>query len=264
MLGDIIIPALLLGGMGLLFGLGLGFASVKFRVDADPRLTLIRDALPGANCGGCGYAGCGAFAEAALKGEVKPSGCPVGGKKSADKICAVLGADFETPEHKRAFVRCGGCHGNREILYNYTGLQDCTAIVQLPGGGPKSCAYGCLGAGGCKAVCKFGAISVSDGAAAVNPDKCTACGLCVKACPKKLITMVPYENRVLVNCHSKDAGRNVRKNCRVGCIGCKLCEKACKYDAVHVRNNLAAIDYKRCVQCGACALKCPSKCIITY
>ena len=258
----ILLPLLLLGSMGLLFGLGLGFASVKFRVDADPKLSLIREALPGANCGGCGYAGCDAFAGAVLNGGAKTSGCPVGGVETVRKIAGILGVPAGTPERKRAFVRCGGCFSKSESRYDYHGLQDCTAVMQLPGGGSKSCSYGCLGAGSCKAACQFDAISMTDGIAAVDPEKCTACGLCVKACPKILITMVPYKNKVHVDCHSKDPGRDVRKYCKPGCIACKLCEKACKFDAIHVRNNLAFIDYVKCTQCGDCVGVCPTKCII--
>ncbi|MDR2650283.1 MAG: RnfABCDGE type electron transport complex subunit B [Clostridiales bacterium] len=258
----LLVPALLLGGMGLLFGLGLGFAAIKFRVDTDPRLSLIREALPGANCGGCGYAGCEAFAEAALKGEAKPNGCPVGGEASAKRIGEILGVSVEVPERRRAFIRCVGCESKSTFRYDYFGLYDCNAVMQLAGGGSKSCAYGCLGVGSCRAACQFDAISMVDGIAVVDPEKCTACGMCVKACPKHLIRMVPYKNKIHVACHSEDNGRDVRKNCKVGCIGCRLCEKACAYDAVHVKNNYASVDYAKCTQCGACVAKCPSKCII--
>jgi len=263
MLEALLLPALLLGGMGLLFGVGLGFASVKFRVDDDPKLALIREALPGANCGGCGYAGCDAFAESALKGTAKPGGCPVGGETSAGRIAGVLGVPAGRFERKQSFVRCGGCESKSVFRYDYWGMNDCGAAMQLAGGGSKGCVYGCLGAGSCRAACRFGAISLTDGIAAVDPEKCTACGMCVKVCPKNLIALVPYMNNIHVCCHSNDPGRGVRVNCKVGCIGCKLCEKACKYGAIRVSGNLAVIDYAKCTQCGECMGKCPSKCIIS-
>jgi len=262
MFGALFMPMLLLGGMGLLFGLGLGFAAIKFRVDTDPKFPLIREALPGANCGGCGYAGCDAFAEAVLKNETNPNGCPVGGNKSAEHIGGILGITVEKLTHMRAFIRCGGCESKSTFRYDYFGLSDCKAASQLAGGGSKSCTYGCLGAGSCIEACKFDAISTVDGIAVVDPEKCTACGMCVKSCPKNLILMVPYKNKIHVNCNSKVPGREVRKECKLGCIGCKLCEKACSYDSIHVRSNLARIDYGKCSQCGVCVDKCPSKCII--
>jgi len=257
----ILIPALLLGGMGVLFGLGLGLASVKFKVTEDPRLSSIRGALPGANCGGCGYAGCDLFAAAVLSGGAQPGGCPVGGEKTARDIAGVLGVSVCAVEQKKAFVRCLGSDGKCGARYEYYGLRDCKSAAQMAGGGFKNCTYGCLGAGSCQSVCKFGAISISGGIASVDPERCTGCGVCVASCPKNLIAMIPYMNGIHVGCRSKDPSRDVRRICRAGCIGCRLCEKACAYGAVHVRNNLAAIDYGKCVQCGACVAKCPVKCI---
>jgi Na+-translocating ferredoxin:NAD+ oxidoreductase RNF subunit RnfB len=251
----------ILGGMGLLFGLGLSVAAIKLKVETDPRLPLLREALPGANCGGCGYAGCDAFAEALLAGKASSSGCPVGGAKSAQMIGQILGVPVTIVGRQNAFVRCGGCKSKSSFRYDYQGLNDCKAAMQLAGGGSKACVYGCLGVGSCKAACQFGAIEIVDGIAIVDREKCTACTMCVKACPKKLIAMTPYANSVHVACISKDPGKDVRKVCKAGCLGCKLCEKACAFDAVHVKDNFASIDYAKCTQCGECVKKCPAKCI---
>ncbi|MDR0999339.1 MAG: RnfABCDGE type electron transport complex subunit B [Clostridiales bacterium] len=252
---------LVLGGMGLLFGLGLSVAAIKLKVETDPRLPLLREALPGANCGGCGFAGCDAFAEALLTGKASPSGCPVGGATSAQAIGQILGVPVTIAGRQNAFVRCGGCESKSLFRYDYQGLSDCKAAMQLAGGGSKACVYGCLGVGSCKAACQFGAIEMIDGIAVVNREKCAACTMCVRACPKQLIAMVPYNNTVHVACVSGDPGREARKICKAGCIKCKLCEKACQFDAVHVKDNGAIIDYAKCTQCGECVKKCPSKCI---
>jgi Na+-translocating ferredoxin:NAD+ oxidoreductase RNF subunit RnfB len=262
-LASILFPILALGGMGLLLGAGLGFAAIKFKVETDPRLPLIRDALPGANCGGCGFAGCDAFADAILKGDAKPTGCPVGGNTTSQKIAEVLGITVEDQIRLCSFIRCGGCESKSEFRYEYSGMRNCAALMQLAGGGSKSCTYGCLGGGTCLHACKFGAIYMDDGIARVDNEKCTACGMCVASCPKKLIELVPYESKIRVACHSNETGKVQRRFCTVGCIGCKICEKQCKKDAIHVKDNLASIDYEKCTLCGDCQAKCPAKCIIT-
>ena len=160
-----------------------------------------------------------------------------------------------------AYVKCGGGASASRFLYNYHGIADCAAIMQLAAGGSKSCAYGCLGGRSCLLVCMFGAISIVDGIATVNEKKCTGCTLCVKACPKQLVEMVPQDKQTRVACFANDNAKTVRANCTVGCIACKLCVKACEEDAIIVENNLAYIDYEKCTQCGACTAKCPMKCI---
>lgn len=250
-----------LSGMGLLFGVGLSFAGEFFKVEEDPRIQDIKDALPGANCGGCGFAGCAAFAEAALNKNAAPDGCPVGGAETAQKIGEILGIPVVIKERQCAFIKCGGGCDESHFRYNYFGMNNCGAAMQLAAGGSKSCTFGCLGGGSCEAVCEFGAINMVDGIAVVDNEKCTACGRCVSACPKKLIEMVPYKNKVRVACNSRDNGKAVRANCTVGCIACKMCERACPDDAVHVNELLAQISYEKCTQCGACVEKCPTKCI---
>ncbi|MDR1665147.1 MAG: RnfABCDGE type electron transport complex subunit B [Clostridiales bacterium] len=261
-MSTILLSVLALGGMGLLFGVGLSYAGIMFKVEEDPRLGEIKDALPGANCGGCGYAGCAALAEAILAGTAAPNACPVGGEASAKAIGAILGVEVTVQERQCAFVKCGGDRNKSSFRYTYQGLNSCGAAMQLAAGGAKNCAYGCLGGGSCEAVCAFGAISMVNGIALVDNEKCTACGKCVKECPKKIIELAPYKNKTRVACSSRDNGKTVRANCTVGCIACKICEKNCEYGAVHVNELLAAVDYEKCTQCNVCAEKCPMKCIV--
>ncbi len=246
-----------LGAMGLLFGLGLGYASLKFKVEEDPNLPLIREALPGANCGGCGFPGCDGLANAIVKGEAKPSDCPVGGAETNIKICEILGIKPEIKERQVSFVKCAGNLHKSNFRYEYFGMQDCNAASHLAGGGSKSCPYGCLGGGSCVRACKFDALHIVDGIALVDKEKCTACGMCVKSCPKNLIELIPYASQVKVACSSKDPGKLVRGFCTVGCIGCKMCQKACGVEAIAVNDNLAAIDYSKCTACNDCVKKCP-------
>jgi Na+-translocating ferredoxin:NAD+ oxidoreductase RNF subunit RnfB len=257
----IILSVAALTGMGLLFGLGLAIAGEKFKVEVSQRLLDIQAALPGANCGGCGYAGCSAFAEAVDGGGAPPNGCPVGGAAVAKSVSEIMGVEVVLKERQAAFVKCMGGSSVSTFRYQYEGINSCTAIMHLAGGGSKSCEYGCLGGGSCREACQFGAISIVDGIAVVDNEKCTACGMCMRSCPKKLIEMVPYGKQTRVACNSHDNGKAVRANCKVGCIGCKLCVKACTYDAIQVNELLAAVDYAKCTQCGACVAKCPSKCV---
>lgn len=252
---------LTISGMGLLFGAGLGFAGKKFHVEEDINIVLVRAALPGANCGGCGFLGCDDLAKAIVNGSAKPNSCPVGGNECSQKISDILGIEAIIQAKQVSFVKCNGGSSKSTFLYDYYGINDCASIIQLAGGGSKSCTYGCLGGGSCVNACMFGAITIIDGIAFIDKEKCTACGKCIAACPKKIIELVPYSNDVLVVCNSKDNGKTVRSHCTVGCIGCKMCEKVCEFDAIHVDNFLAKIDYDKCTMCNACALKCPSKTI---
>lgn len=256
---NILIPALSIGGIGLVFGVILAVASKIFHVDTDPRLEQIQEALPGANCGGCGFAGCASFAQNVLDGKAKVNGCPVGGADSAAKIAEIMGVAAPGEEEKQsAVVFCyGGCTTDK---YEYNGLHDCIAAARL-GGGPKACGYGCIGFGSCENVCQFGAISVQNGVAVVNPEKCTACGRCVEICPKGIISLVPASRRFDVLCSSADKGAVTRSVCDTGCIGCRICEKKCEFGAITIENNNATIDYTKCTHCGKCFEACPRKII---
>lgn len=258
---NIVIPVASMSAIGLALGLGLGYAGKKFAVEVDEREEKILEVLPGANCGGCGYPGCGGCAAAIVKGEAKVNACPVGGAEVAEKIAQILGVTVEEAEKVAAYVKCNGTCENAKNKSEYDGMQDCRAAAGVPGGGAKSCRYGCLGLGTCVSVCKFDAISIVDGIAKVDVEKCTSCGMCVSVCPKNIIELVPVKKKVRVECSSKDKGKDTKDSCAVGCIGCKRCEKACENDAIHVVDNIAKIDYDKCTVCEACVGVCPQKII---
>jgi Na+-translocating ferredoxin:NAD+ oxidoreductase RNF subunit RnfB len=258
----IIKAALSIGGLGLIFGVGLSIAAKKFAIEVDPLIPQVREYLPGANCGGCGFAGCDAFAKAVVAGEAKPNGCPVNSEENAAKVAAVLGMEPSQSEREIAFVKCFGKKENATDKYEYYGITDCQNATYLQGAGPKSCEYGCLGYGSCVNACMFDAIKIVDGIAVVNRDNCTGCGMCVTACPKNIIELIKESAATKVRCMSHDKGKITKTNCSVGCIGCMMCVKACEHDAIHVENFLATIDYDKCVNCGACVAKCPTHAIV--
>ncbi len=254
---NIVYPVVSIGGLGVVFGAALGYASIIFHVDEDPKLGAVLEALPGANCGGCGFPGCGGCASAIVAGKAPVNACPVGGAPVAAKIGAIMGIEATESEPVAAFVKCKGTCTAAKEKYDYSGIQDCVMASQLAGAGSKSCTYGCLGLGSCKKACAFGAIEIVDGVAVINAEKCVACGKCVSTCPKHIIELLPVKKKVKVQCSSKDMGKVVNQNCSVGCIACKICEKNCPFDAIHVIDNIAVIDYTKCKACGICANKCP-------
>ena len=261
MLNDILMPILSLGGMSLLFGAGLAFASQKFAIETDPREEQVREVLPGANCGACGFPGCDGYAAAVVAGNAPVTSCPVGGAGVAEQIGEIMGLEAGALQRKVAQVLCAGDCDNAVQKYRYQGIEDCVAASMLANG-PKECSYGCLGLGTCVRACPFDAIHINDqGIAVVDGDKCTACEKCVVACPKHIIEMIPDSSQVQVMCMSEDKGKDVKKACKVGCIACGICEKACNFDAIKVENNIARIDYDKCVSCMVCAEKCPTKAI---
>ena len=256
----ILIGTITLVVIGFLVGLGLVFAGKKFAVETDPREAEVREALPGNNCGACGFAGCDAMAQAIVKGEAPVNGCPVGGKASAEAIAAVMGVSAGEAERKVAFVRCSGSCDVTKMQGNYTGIRDCRSAL-LSGLNLTDCSYGCIGLGSCAKVCPQDAIVIRRGVAEVDTEKCVGCGLCMKACPKGMIELIPASSHVAVKCSSKDKGALVRQRCKAGCIGCGICVKQCGHSAISVSDNLAHVDYALCAQCGACVSKCPSKVI---
>lgn len=257
-INNILSAGISLGGMGLIFGAGLAYSSKKFAVEKDPKVEEVYDALPLANCGGCGYPGCMQFAEAVVAGNAEPDGCPVGGEETAEKVAAALGLDLESSIKVIAKVRCKGDKEICQYKYDYDGLESCASANMLEDG-PKACVYGCMGLGDCVDVCQFDAIKINDkGLAEVIPDNCTACGKCITACPKDIIELVPYGQEVIVECNNEERGGHVKKNCEVACIACGICERSCPFDAIHVEDNLADVDYDKCTECMICTEKCPT------
>ncbi|MFH0838846.1 MAG: RnfABCDGE type electron transport complex subunit B [Candidatus Omnitrophota bacterium] len=256
----LIFSVLTLSILGFLFGIGLAYAIKIFSMQVDPKIKEILSYLPGSNCGACGSAGCFALAEAISQGKAKPTACAPGGEKAHKDIAALLGVEVETKTKQVATVLCGGGKKAAE-QYIYQGVKTCTAANMLHGG-QKLCPYACLGFGDCVKVCPFDALAMGpEELPIVNDQKCTSCGYCVKECPKHIIILMPLKSTVSVACFSRDKGPVVMKACKAGCIGCKQCEKACKFDAIHVTNNLAVIDFLKCTNCLACVAVCPTKCI---
>lgn len=259
-MNSILIPILVIGGMGLVFGALLGIASKVFAVKVDERVPKIVDALPGANCGGCGFAGCAAYANAIVAGGVKTNMCPVGGEAVAAQIADIMGVENEAKEKLVARVLCNGSPDKAVQKYVFEGPRDCHSAARL-GGGEKMCPHGCLGFGSCVKVCKFDAMSVENGVAVVNVEKCVACGACAAECPKKIIKILPAKSKYTITCKSVEKGKITRRDCSVGCIGCGICAKNCPKEAISISDNLAVIDPNKCVNCGICAAKCPQHAI---
>ncbi len=262
MILNILIPAGVVGVMGAIFGAILAYASKKFHVDKDPKIDEIVEVLPGANCGGCGYAGCSALAEAVVAGESPVNGCPVGGSEVAKKVAAIMGVDAGEDIRKYAYVKCAGQRNLCKNKYEYYGGLDCKE-ASITFGGDKACAYGCLGYGTCVKACQFGAISIVDGIAVIDSDKCTSCGACIKVCPRNVIELRIDTDSVAALCNNKEKGKAVKSICDVGCIGCGICAKNCPSEAITMdkETNLPVIDMKKCQNCGVCVSKCPQNVI---
>ncbi|HWP80786.1 MAG TPA: Fe-S cluster domain-containing protein [Candidatus Acidoferrum sp.] len=256
----ILIGVASLAGMSVVFAIILGVASRVFAVETDERIPSIVAVLPGANCGGCGFAGCADYATNVVLHGAACNRCPVGGAPVAAKVSEIMGVACDMAEPQVAVVHCDGTCQNTEKKYEYAGLADCNAVMTL-GGGDKSCIYSCIGLGSCVKACQFDAIHVIDGTAVVDREKCTACAACVRACPKHIISLKPVSGVVNVICSSEDKGPVVRDICKVGCIGCGICAKNCPVEAITMADNLAHIDPDKCIKCGICIEKCPRKII---
>lgn len=261
-----LVAVISLAVMGGIFGIILGIAGKKFAVPVDPRVEEIMKFMPGANCGSCGMAGCAAFAESVVNGEVNPRLCTPGGSSLYEKIALIMGTDASSYEERSvAQLLCQGGYEQAKMLYDYQGVKDChLALSNFKG--PKACNYGCVRMGNCLRVCPFGAIEMgSDGLPVIDVYKCTACSKCVVECPQQILKLVGVSHLVTVRCINVDKGKDVRAICTTGCIKCKICEKNCPSDAVHVvasgSGSVAVVDYEKCTNCGICAAKCPTKAI---
>ncbi len=259
---DILIAVLILGALGVLFAVVLYIVAQKFKVVEDPLIDEVAEVLPGANCGGCGKAGCRAFAEACVaQGNMEGLRCAPGGDAVAAKVAELLGCAVAQGEPQVAVVRCNPANCGEKRKSNYDGLRSCAfqATVYTGEGG---CPFGCLGCGDCVAACQFDAIHMgANGVPVVDEEKCTACGACAKACPRGIIELRNKglkNRRVYVACRNKEKGATARKSCTAACIGCGKCEKTCPFGAVKVENNLAYIDYTLCKMCRKCVAECPT------
>jgi Na+-translocating ferredoxin:NAD+ oxidoreductase RNF subunit RnfB len=252
-------------GVGALFGLGLAFAAKRFSVKMDPRIEQVREVLAGANCGACGYGGCQQYAEAVVTdADVAANLCTPGGDRTTEMVAMITGKKAEAAEPVFSRIMCQGDWKKSVKRFKYEGVEDCRAAV-LAGGGDKACTYGCLGYGTCARVCPFDAIHMSeDNLPVVDITKCTGCRKCEAACPKNVIEVLPAGRAVLVACHSKDSGRDTRKNCQVGCIACGACVKVCPFEAVTLEGYVSRINLDKCRVCGLCVRKCPTKAIVDH
>ena len=259
-----IIAVSVLAGLGLIAGFGLALAARFFAVETDPRQEKVLDALPGANCGGCGFAGCSDFAAAVVKGLAPPNGCPVGGMETALKIAEIMGMSADASSHvaKVALVLCQGTNDVAPVKFRYNGTATCASAAQLAEG-HKLCSYGCLGFGDCQRACPFGAIEITEGGVArVIRERCTGCGNCVEACPKNLIQLVPVTASVHILCSNKDKGAAARKACQVACIACRKCQKTAGEERIEMDGFLARIKYDNPPDDPALAGECPTGAIV--
>ena len=258
----VLTTVLWLGGIGLLCGVALAIGARYFSVEEDPRVGRIAEALPGANCGGCGFAGCQAYAAAVAAGKAPPDRCGPGGAAAAKAVSAIMGLAFEggADEPPVAFVKCGGDSAAAARRFAYNGIADCAAAAAVAGG-DKSCPYGCLGYATCANACPVHAIEIVGGIARVREEICIGCGVCAGVCPRHVIEMVPRSARVRVFCNSKDIGVVVRKYCRKGCFGCQMCVREAKDGVIVMDGPLARVNYSVPFEGDAAPDKCPMGCL---
>ena len=258
---QILIPILLLLGIAVVCAVLLTLSNKFFGVKEDEKYLAIRDCLPGANCGACGYSGCDGYAKALAEGGASATNlCVPGGDSVSSQIASILGVEAEDVVEKVAYVACNGNCNVTERKFDYNGPKSCL-MANLLYNGDKACPNACLGYGDCVKVCPRDAITVEDGVAHVDPRKCIGCGICARTCPNSIIKIVNDTTRVVVECSNHEKGALTRKYCTNGCIGCMKCQKACPSGAIKVENNLATINYELCTNCAACVEVCPVHCI---
>jgi Na+-translocating ferredoxin:NAD+ oxidoreductase subunit B len=256
---------IVLGCVGLAFGLLLSAAGKVLAVETDPRIREVEEVLPKGQCGACGYAGCQGYAEAVVKNPEVPTNLCVPGKdEAARKIAELTGKSAAAAERKVASIGCAGSQSKTVRIYDYRGIQGCVSANMFQGGN-KACKFSCLGFGTCVKSCPFGAMRMSpEGLPVVNAEKCTGCGKCIAMCPRGVISLISPKAKVRVNCSSEDKGALSRRYCEVSCLGCGLCAKACPHGALIVSGNLAVVDIDICVaacESPVCYSKCPTKAI---
>lgn len=261
---EIITAAAALGVMGLLFGVVLAAAGKVFAVPVDEKAVALREVLPGANCGACGYPGCDGYAAAVSSGEAPIGKCTVGGSSCSDQMAQIMGVTTPSADARLvATLACQGTSENCRVTGEYEGIQDCLA-ASIVGGGNKACAYACLGLGTCERACPFDAIHVDSQTRlpVVDEEKCVACEKCVVACPKQVLSLKPAKRVVEVKCNNPLSGKPVMANCKVGCITCGKCARVCEANAITMVGGLPVIDYDKCVGCMMCAQACPTHALI--
>jgi Na+-translocating ferredoxin:NAD+ oxidoreductase RNF subunit RnfB len=261
----ILISSLIIAAIAVVAAVVLYVVSQKFKVYEDPKIDEVAALLPGANCGGCGFAGCRNFAENVVKnGGLQGKSCPPGGASVNAAIAELFGEGVGDGTPQKVVVRCNGSCENAPAKVHYDSIPSC-AYFHLTNAGESGCAYGCLGCGDCVAACKFDAIAIDAATKLPKVDKnCVLCGACITACPRNILAIVPLceQGTVVVGCMNREKGVDAKKNCKIACIGCKKCEKTCEFGAIIVENNLASIDYDKCTACKKCMEGCPSKGIV--
>ncbi len=254
---EILLPGFILAGFALISATGLFVASKKFYVYEDPRINQVEALLPGANCGGCGFAGCRALAEHMVNQQTVEPPCPVAEAAIMQQVAEILGLEAPVQEKQVATLLCKGTHENSPLAADYRGIQDCWAAMVVSDT-LKDCAFACLGLGSCVQVCNFNAMHIENGIVVVDETKCTGCGICLTHCPKNLLILRPVSAQTVVTCSNTDRGPEARKACKVACIGCMKCQKVCEQQAIFVEQFLAKIDYEKCTNCGECVEACPT------